>query len=156
MCFRCFNELGGLACSADWIAMDFQWTGWFHWGVSYGVHKEPGLYSMFRYEHVLMLTKRLRKCGHCISPTVSQHFVTPVTCRQHIALHCRSAFCKPINALCYLVIVGHPEPEKKLLAFLSTFWHPCSKCTLMCFKKERVGCQVWKCPKSLRIRSKVN
>ena len=48
--------------------------------------------------------------------------------------------------LCY-VIVGHPEPEKKiLLAFLSTFWHPCSKCILMCFKKDRGGCQVWKCP----------
>ena len=45
-------------------------------------------------------------------------------------------------------IVGHPEPEKKnLLAFLSTFWHPCSKCILMCFKKYRGGCQVWKCPK---------
>ena len=45
-------------------------------------------------------------------------------------------------------IVGHPEPEKKiLLAFLSTFWHPCSKCFLMCFKKDRGGCQVWKCPK---------
>ena len=43
-------------------------------------------------------------------------------------------------------IVGHPEPEKKiLLAFLSTFWHPCSKCILMCFKKDRGGCQVWKC-----------
>ena len=46
------------------------------------------------------------------------------------------------------VVVGHPEPEKKLLlAFLSTFWHPCSKCILMCFKKDRGGCQVWKCPK---------
>ena len=46
------------------------------------------------------------------------------------------------------IIVGHPEPEKKiLLAFLSTFWHPCSKCILMCFKKDRGGCQVWKCPK---------
>ena len=45
-------------------------------------------------------------------------------------------------------VVGHPEPEKKiLLAFLSTFWHPCSKCLLMCFKKDRGGCQVWKCPK---------
>ena len=45
-------------------------------------------------------------------------------------------------------IVGHPEREKKiLLAFLSTFWHPCSKCILMCFKKDRGGCQVWKCPK---------
>ena len=45
-------------------------------------------------------------------------------------------------------IVGHPEPEKKiLLAFLSTFWHPCSKCILMCFNKDRGGCQVWKCPK---------
>ena len=45
-------------------------------------------------------------------------------------------------------IVGHPEPENKiLLAFLSTFWHPCSKCILMCFKKDRGGCQVWKCPK---------
>ena len=44
--------------------------------------------------------------------------------------------------------VGHPEPEKKiLLAFLSTFWHPCSKCILMYFKKGRGGCQVWKCPK---------
>ena len=46
------------------------------------------------------------------------------------------------------LIVGHPEPEKKiLLAFLSTFWHPCSKCILMCFKKDRGGCQVWKCLK---------
>ena len=46
------------------------------------------------------------------------------------------------------LLVGHPEPEKKiLLAFLSTFWHPCSKCILMCFKKDRGGCQVWKCPK---------
>ena len=46
------------------------------------------------------------------------------------------------------IIVGHPECEKKiLLAFLSTFWHPCSKCILMCFKKDRGGCQVWKCPK---------
>ena len=46
------------------------------------------------------------------------------------------------------LIVGHPEPEKKnLLAFLSTFWHPCSKCMLMCFKKDMGGCQVWKCPK---------
>ena len=45
------------------------------------------------------------------------------------------------------LIVGHPEPEKKiLLAFLSTFWHPCSKCILVCFKKDRGGCQVWKCP----------
>ena len=45
-------------------------------------------------------------------------------------------------------VVGHPEPEKKiLLAFLSTFWHPCSKCILMFFKKDRGGCQVWKCPK---------
>ena len=55
------------------------------------------------------------------------------------------------------LVVGHPEPEKKiLLAFLSTFWHPCSKCILMCFKKDRGGCQVWKCPQSPRIRSKVN
>ena len=37
--------------------------------------------------------------------------------------------------------------KKNLLAFLSTFWHPCSKCILMCFKKDRGGCQVWKCPK---------
>ena len=37
--------------------------------------------------------------------------------------------------------------KKILLAFLSTFWHPCSKCILMCFKKDRGGCQVWKCPK---------
>ena len=36
--------------------------------------------------------------------------------------------------------------KKNLLAFLSTFWHPCSKCILMCFKKDRGGCQVWKCP----------
>ena len=48
----------------------------------------------------------------------------------------------------FVELVGHPEPEKKiLLAFLSTFWHPCSKCILMCFKKDRGGCQVWKCPK---------
>ena len=26
------------------------------------------------------------------------------------------------------VIVGHPELEIILLAFSSTFWHPCSKC----------------------------
>ena len=46
------------------------------------------------------------------------------------------------------IIVGHPEPEKNiLLPFFSTFWHPCSKCSLMCFKKDRGGCQVWKCPK---------
>ena len=45
-------------------------------------------------------------------------------------------------------LVGHPELENKiLLAFLSTFWHPCSKCILMCFKKDRGECQVWKCPK---------
>ena len=37
--------------------------------------------------------------------------------------------------------------KKNMLAFLSTFWHPCSKCVLMCFKKDRGGCQVWKCPK---------
>ena len=37
--------------------------------------------------------------------------------------------------------------KKNLLAFLSTFWHPCSKCILMCFKKDRGGCQFWKCPK---------
>ena len=37
--------------------------------------------------------------------------------------------------------------KKILLAFLSTFWHPCSKCILMCFKMDRGGCQVWKCPK---------
>ena len=36
---------------------------------------------------------------------------------------------------------------KILLAFLSTFWHPSSKCILMCFKKDTGGCQVWKCPK---------
>ena len=47
-----------------------------------------------------------------------------------------------------LILVCHPEPEKKnLLVFLSTFWHPCSKCILMCFNKDRGGCQVWKCPK---------
>ena len=37
--------------------------------------------------------------------------------------------------------------KKNMLAFLSTFWHPCSKCILMCFKKDMGGCQVWKCPK---------
>ena len=46
-------------------------------------------------------------------------------------------------------IVGHPEPEKKiLLAFLSTFWHPCSKCILMCFKKDRGGAMSGNAPKS--------
>ena len=56
----------------------------------------------------------------------------------------------PLSSRAVLValLFGHPEPEKKiLLAFLSTFWHPCSKCILMCFKKYRGGCQVWKCPK---------
>ena len=46
-----------------------------------------------------------------------------------------------------LVLVGHPGPEKKSVGMLSTFWHPCSKCILMCFKKDRGGCHVWKCPK---------
>ena len=46
------------------------------------------------------------------------------------------------------LLVGHPEPEKKImLVFLSSFWHPCSKSILMCFKKNWGGCQVWKCPK---------
>ena len=57
-------------------------------------------------------------------------------------------YCDPMMIMSFHLIVGHPEPEKKnLLAFLSTFWHPCSKCILMCFKKDRGGCQVWKCPK---------
>ena len=48
-----------------------------------------------------------------------------------------------VDGLWLVILVGHPEPEKKnLLAFLSTFWHPCSKCLLMCFKKDRGGCQV--------------
>ena len=55
------------------------------------------------------------------------------------------------------VIVGHPEPEKEiLLAFLSTFWHPCSKCILMCFKKDRGRCQVWKCPKVPELGQRSN
>ena len=60
--------------------------------------------------------------------------------------------CKQVTQQIWLdsvkrFIVGHPEPEKKiLLAFFSTFWHPCSKCILMCFKKDRGGCQVWNCP----------
>ena len=37
--------------------------------------------------------------------------------------------------------------KKNLLAFLSTFWHPCSKCILMCFKKDKGGCHVLKCRK---------
>ena len=37
--------------------------------------------------------------------------------------------------------------KKNSVGILSTFWHPCSKCILMCFKKDRGGCQVWKCPK---------
>ena len=45
------------------------------------------------------------------------------------------------------LIVGHPEPEKKSVGILSTFWHPCSKCILMCLKKDRGRCQVSKCPK---------
>ena len=46
------------------------------------------------------------------------------------------------------VIVVHPEPGKKImLAFLSTFWHPCSKCILICFQQDMGGCQIWKCPK---------
>ena len=49
-------------------------------------------------------------------------------------------------------LVGHPEPEKNiLLVFLSAFWHPCSKCILMCFKNDRGGYQVWKCPKVLEL-----
>ena len=34
-----------------------------------------------------------------------------------------------------------------MLGFLRTFWHPCSKCILMCFKQHRGRCQVWKRPK---------
>ena len=65
---------------------------------------------------------------------------------------CLDRYCHIRSSLrcrdCIWPLVGHPEPEKKiLLAFLSTFWHPCSKCSLMCFKKDRSGCQVWKCPK---------
>ena len=37
--------------------------------------------------------------------------------------------------------------KKNSVGILSTFWHPCSKCILMCFKKDMGGCQVWKCPK---------
>ena len=65
-------------------------------------------------------------------------------------------FC--CNHTCYRVnMVSEPSAssyswpsrawKKILLAFLSTFWHPCTKCILMCFKKDRGGCQVWKCPK---------
>ena len=46
--------------------------------------------------------------------------------------------------------------KKILLAFLSTFWHPCSKCILMCFKKDRGGCQVWKCPKVPELGQRSN
>ena len=57
-------------------------------------------------------------------------------------------------------LAGYSWPSRAwkniLLAFLSTFWHPCSKCILMCFKKDRGGCQVWKFPQSPIIRSKVN
>ena len=65
-------------------------------------------------------------------------------------LSCQQSYCNLLSLykLIIIILVGHPEPEKKiLLAFLSTFWHPCSKCILMCFKKDRGGCQVWKCPK---------
>ena len=58
------------------------------------------------------------------------------------------SFVMPNCEVATFPLVGHQEPEKKiLLAFLSTFWHPCSKYILMCFKKDRGGCQVWKCPK---------
>ena len=72
----------------------YQWTGWF--GAFSGLDrcvfsvdrvvsvarwlwmiKEPGLYSMFQYKHILMLTKGLRKFGHCISPTVSPAIFLP-------------------------------------------------------------------------------
>ena len=70
------------------------------------------------------------------------------TCIVHSNQHNRALQVRLLDSLIEYILVGHPEPEKKiLLAFLSTFWHPCSKCILMCFKKDRGGCQVWKCPK---------
>ena len=38
-----------------------------------------------------------------------------------------------------------------MLAFFSTFWNPCSKCILMCFKEDRGRFQVSKCPKVLEL-----
>ena len=77
--------------------------------------------------------------------------LSPIACLFVYSFVCSFVFITTCTTtgLQYLVIVGHPEPEKKiLLAFLSTFWHPCSKCILMCSKEDRGGCQVWKCPKA--------
>ena len=37
---------------------------------------------------------------------------------------------------------------KNMLAFFSTFWHPCSKCFLMYFKNDRVDAKFGNVPKS--------
>ena len=40
-------------------------------------------------------------------------------------------------------LVGLPSPSNIfLLAFLSTFWHPCLMCTFMCNNTREGGCQV--------------
>ena len=46
--------------------------------------------------------------------------------------------------------------KKVLLAFLSSFWHPCLKCILMYFKKDRGGCQVWKRPEVPELGQRSN
>ena len=82
----------------------------------------------------------------CMAPEFWQTLISIAGVRKRYCSEIESCKSKPMHQKFQLV--GHPEPEKKnLLAFLSTFWHPCSKCILMCFKKDRGGCQVWKCPK---------
>ena len=55
-------------------------------------------------------------------------------------------FCR-VNAMILRYSWPSRAWKKILLVFLSTFWHSCSKCILMCFKKDRGRCQVWKHPK---------
>ena len=45
------------------------------------------------------------------------------------------------------LVVGHPEPEKKSIGIFEYILASMLKVYLDVFKKDRGGCQVWKCPK---------
>ena len=52
--------------------------------------------------------------------------------------------CSPILKI---NVVGHPEPEKKSVGIFEYILAFMLKCILMCFMKDRGGCQIWKYPK---------
>ena len=45
------------------------------------------------------------------------------------------------------VLVGHPEPEKSSVGIFEYILASMLKVYLDVFRKDRGGCQVWKCPK---------